>query len=63
MDWNEAGRVLVYWIAASIIIGSTYAFLRGVEDFMNRDRIEPENEDAIIERMEKMRDAGTEVGL
>ena len=56
-------RYLVYWISASLIIGATYSFLRGVEDYMSRHRIEPENDSDVKARMAllQQREAANEV--
>ena len=56
-------RALLYWLAMSIVLGAGYSLFRGVEEFVKKDRIEPENDDQARERMEKVRDAGHEVGI
>jgi hypothetical protein len=53
-------RAVVLWCLVSIIAASIYSAVRwGTEDESDT----PENDDAVRERMERMRDAGSEVGL
>ena len=56
-------RVLLYWLTISFVIGSAYYLVRGVDQYMKRDRIEPENHDELVERMSllRQREAGNEV--
>ena len=56
-------RLAAYWFALSVVVAAGWSLLIGVEKAMGRDFDRPENEDAIIERMERMRDAGAEIGL
>ena len=57
-------RSLIQAIIITIALGAGYSLFRGVREYMTRERIEPaENHDALVERMESMRDAGHEVGI
>lgn len=57
-------RFLGYWLALSIVTAAGWSLVKGVSRAIKRDFVErPENDDQVRERMERVRDAGNEVGL
>jgi len=56
-------RLAAYWFALSVVVAAGWSLLVGVEKAMARDFDRPENDDQVREHMERMRDAGAEIGL
>lgn len=53
-------RFVALWFAASAITAAIWSIVAGIR---REEREVPENDDAVRERMERVRDAGSEVGL